>query len=92
MPVTRVAEPAAGAGTDAGDGAILRRVHSAIDGLDEDERRVFDALGVRRARTVRELAERSRLGTGAVMGALGALEATGLARPTPDGWVRRRSA
>ena len=75
-----------------GDGSILRRVHGAIDRLEEDERRVFDALGVRRARTVGELAERSRLGSGAVMGALGALEATGLARSTLDGWVRRRSA
>ncbi|GGI47275.1 DNA processing protein [Agromyces flavus] len=74
------------------DGAILRRVHGALDDLTEAERRVFDALGVRRSRTVSELAERSRLGTGAVLGGLGALEATGLARRVADGWVRRRSA
>ncbi|MFE5671931.1 DNA-processing protein DprA [Agromyces sp. NPDC056523] len=74
------------------DGAILRRVHGALDGLADEERRVYDALGVRRSRTVAELAERSRLATGAVMGSLGALEATGLARRVADGWVRRRSA
>jgi DNA processing protein len=94
VPAARLADPHADADADGGggDGAILRRVHGAVDGLEEDERRVYDALGVRRARTVGELAQRSRLGAGAVMGALGALEATGLARPTSDGWVRRRSA
>lgn len=73
------------------DGAILRRVHGALDVLTDDERRVYDALGVRRARTVLELAERARLGTGAVMGGLGALEAIGLAQRVGGGWVRRRS-
>lgn len=60
--------------------------------LTPDERRVLDALGPRRARTVLELAERSELGTSAVLGALGSLDATGLARRHDDGWVRRRSA
>ena len=92
VPAARLDDPDADADEGGGDGAILRRVHGAVDGLEEDERRVYDALGVRRARTVEELAERSRLGAGAVMGALGALEATGLAQPTSDGWVRRRSA
>lgn len=64
----------------------------ALDGLTSDERRVLDALGVRRARTVLELAQRAGLDTGAVLGALGALDATGLARRLDDGWVRRRSA
>lgn len=64
----------------------------AIELLTSDERRVLDALGVRRARTVTELATRSGLGTGAVLGALGALDATGLARRVDDGWVRLRSA
>lgn len=70
--------------------------HSRADdrGLDltDEERRVLDALGPRRARTVVELAERTGLGTSAVLGALGALDATGLARRVEDGWVRRRSA
>lgn len=70
--------------------------HSRADdrGLDltDEERRVLDALGPRRARTVVELAERTGLGTSAVIGALGALDATGLARRVEDGWVRRRSA
>ena len=60
--------------------------------LSDDERRVYDSLGVRRARTVVELAERAKLGTGAVMGGLGALEAIGLAQRVAEGWVRRRSA
>lgn len=60
--------------------------------LPDEERRVLDALGVRRERTVVELAERTGLGTSAVLGALGALDATGLARRVEDGWVRRRSA
>jgi DNA processing protein len=64
----------------------------ALDGLTTDERRVLDALGVRSARTVADVAKRSGLGTGAVLGALGALDATGLARRQDDGWVRRRSA
>ncbi|MEI5583078.1 MULTISPECIES: DNA-processing protein DprA [unclassified Agromyces] len=67
-------------------------VDRALDVLGPDERRVLDALGVRRARTVAELARRSGLGTGAVLGALGALDATGLARLVEEGWVRRRSA
>lgn len=70
--------------------------HARADdrGLDltEEERRVLEALGPRRARTVVELAERTGLGTSAVLGALGALDATGLARRVEDGWVRRRSA
>jgi DNA processing protein len=60
--------------------------------LTDEERRVLDALGPRRARTVVELAERTGLGTSAVLGVLGALDATGLARRVEDGWVRRRSA
>lgn len=92
VPVPRTEVQGVDAGDDADDGAILRRVHGALDRLEDDERRVFDALGVRRARSVVELAERSGLGTGVVMGALGALEATGLARRARDGWVRRRSA
>lgn len=64
----------------------------ALDGLTSDERRVLDALGVRRGRTVADLAQRAGLGTGAVLGALGALDATGLARQLDEGWVRRRSA
>lgn len=64
----------------------------ALDGLTSDERRVLDALGVRRARTVVELAQRAGLGTSAVLGALGALDATGLVGQVADGWVRRRSA
>ena len=94
VPVARLETPDTDADGGDGDqdGAILRRVHGAVDRLDEDERRVLDALGVRRAQTVEELAERSGLGTAAVLGALGALEATGLARPTGDGWVLRRSA
>lgn len=67
-------------------------VDRALDGLTSDERRVLDALGVRRPRTVFELAQRAGLGTDAVLGALGALDATGLARRLDDGWVRRRSA
>ena len=67
-------------------------VDRALDGLTSDERRVLDALGVRRPRTVLELAQRAGLGTDAVLGALGALDATGLARRLDDGWVRRRSA
>lgn len=70
------------------------RARSDDRGLDlnDEERRVLDALGPRRARTVVELAERTGLGTSAVLGALGALDATGLARRVEDGWVRRRSA
>jgi DNA processing protein len=63
----------------------------ALD-LAPEERRVLDALGLRRSRTVAELAERAGLDTSAVLGALGALDATGLARRVEDGWVRRRSA
>jgi DNA processing protein len=84
----------AGAG-DGSNGARERppRVDDrALDGLTSDERRVLDALGVRRARTVVELAQRAGLGTSAVLGALGALDATGLVRQVADGWVRRRSA
>ncbi|MBM7505038.1 DNA-processing protein DprA [Agromyces aurantiacus] len=62
--------------------------HEPVD----DERAVLRALGVRRARTVEELAERARVTPGAVMGALGALDAAGLARRAGQGWVRRRSA
>jgi DNA processing protein len=86
--------PAPSAATDetgAGDGPS-RVASRATDELTDDERRVLEALGVRRARTIAELAERAKLGVGAVMGALGALEATGLARAERDGWVRRRSA
>ncbi|MGR0219392.1 DNA-processing protein DprA [Agromyces sp. ZXT2-6] len=64
----------------------------AVEGLTSDERRVLDALGVRRVRTVVDLAQRAGLDTGAVLGALGALDATGLARRLDDGWVRRHSA
>lgn len=77
--------------TDHGD-ASGSPVDLALDGLTSDERRVLDALGVRRARTVLELAQRAGLDTGAVLGALGALDATGLGRRLDDGWVRRRSA
>lgn len=85
--------PSSGTATaDAPAGEAHSRVASrATDELTDDEQRVLDALGVRRARTIAELAERAKLGVGAVMGALGALEATGLARAERDGWVRRRS-
>lgn len=72
-------------------GTRARADDRGLDLIDE-ERRVLDALGPRRARTVVELAERTGLGTSAVLGALGALDATGLARRVEDGWVRRRSA
>ena len=88
--LVHMAGTAAGdASADDGRGLVASR---AMDELTDDERRVFDALGVRRARTIIELAERAKLGVGAVMGALGALEATGMARAERDGWVRLRSA
>jgi DNA processing protein len=72
-------------------GARARTEDRSLD-LTAEERRVLDVLGPRRARTVVELAERTGLGTSAVLGALGALDATGFARRVEDGWVRRRSA
>lgn len=79
------------AAPDAQGGTRARADDRSLD-LTSDERRVLDVLGPRRARTVVELAERTGLGISAVLGALGALDATGLARRVEDGWVRRRSA
>jgi DNA processing protein len=79
------------AAPDARGGTPARTDDRSLD-LTSDERRVLDVLGPRRARTVVELAERTGLGTSAVLGALGALDATGFARRVEDGWVRRRSA
>jgi DNA processing protein len=85
LPADAPAAPEARGGTRA------RTDDRSLD-LTSDERRVLDVLGPRRARTVVELAERTGLGTSAVLGALGALDATGFARRVEDGWVRRRSA
>lgn len=87
-----VAPVAAGEASNGGEARRPIADERALDGLTSDERRVLDALGVRRARTVTDLARRAGIGTGAVLGALGALDATGLARRVDDGWVRRRSA
>ncbi|MRX45108.1 DNA-processing protein DprA [Agromyces kandeliae] len=61
----------------------------ALDGLTSPERRVLDALAARRERTIGELVRSTGLAPGAVMGALGALDATGLAARSGEGWVRR---
>ncbi|WP_353814313.1 DNA-processing protein DprA [Agromyces sp. SYSU T00266] len=76
------------------DGDGTRRVGAparqhVLDGLTSEERRVLDALGVRRRRTIDELVRSTGMGSGAVMGALGALDATGLAARSDEGWVRR---
>ncbi|RXZ42420.1 DNA-processing protein DprA, partial [Agromyces binzhouensis] len=61
----------------------------ALEGLTSAERRVLDALAVRRVRTIAELVRSTGLAPGAVMGALGAMDATGLAARSGEGWVRR---
>jgi DNA processing protein len=76
-----------GAGADGVDAAARPR---ALEVLTSAERRVVDALGVRRARTIEELVRSTGMEAGAVMGALGALDATGLAGRSGEGWVRRR--
>ncbi|MGR0318016.1 DNA-processing protein DprA [Agromyces sp. ZXT2-3] len=61
-----------------------------LEVLTPEEHRVLDVLGIRRARTVRELVPATGMTAGDVLGALGALDATGLAARSGDGWVRRR--
>jgi DNA processing protein len=75
------------AGGDDGGAAAHPR---ASEALTSAERRVLDALGIRRARTIAELVRSTGMGAGAVLGALGALDATGLAARSGDGWVRPR--
>ncbi|GAA1057030.1 hypothetical protein GCM10017608_09540 [Agromyces luteolus] len=79
-----------GVGVDGGTppGAASRPDH-VLEGLTSAERRVLDALGVRRARTIDELVRSTGSTPGAVLGALGALDATGLAARSGEGWVRR---
>jgi len=81
-----------GIGADADDAAAAGAAptpNHLLDGLTSAERRVLDALGVRRARTIGELVRSTGASSGAVMGALGALDATGLAARSGEGWVRR---
>ncbi|WP_400999087.1 DNA-processing protein DprA [Agromyces sp. GXQ0307] len=60
-----------------------------LEMLSSAERRVLDALGTRRSRPIGDLVRDTGLTPGAVMGALGALDATGLAARSGEGWVRR---
>ncbi|GAA2025378.1 DNA-processing protein DprA [Agromyces tropicus] len=62
----------------------------ALEALTSHERRVLDALSVRRSRSVDELIRATGMASGPVLGALGALDATGLVARAADGWVRRR--
>ncbi|WP_438855779.1 DprA-like winged helix domain-containing protein [Agromyces sp. M3QZ16-3] len=79
------ADPLGGPG-DAPTGASPPR---ALEVLTSAERRVLDALGIRRRRGIGELVRETGLAPGAVMGALGALDATSLAARSGEGWVRR---
>ncbi|GAA1061176.1 DNA-processing protein DprA [Agromyces bracchium] len=88
-----VASVAAGASVggedDGSGGAAEAALPRALEVLTSAERRVLDALGTRRARAIGELVRDTGLTPGAVMGALGALDATGLAARSGEGWVRR---
>ncbi|BDZ56177.1 DNA-processing protein DprA [Agromyces marinus] len=83
-------------GGDAGDGDVRTSASAdptdrALAILTSDERRVLDALAMRRVRSIEELVRSTGMASGAVRGALGALDATGLATRAAGGWVRRRT-
>lgn len=64
-------------------------VARAPEGRSSDEVRVIDALAVRSARSVTDIARRSGLAPGTVRSVLGHLELGGEVAAEADGWVRR---
>lgn len=75
----------AATGVGTGDRTADRRPH---DGLDWVADRVLDALSLRSASEVAELARRAGLAAADVRGALGTLELAGLAERRSTGWRR----
>jgi DNA processing protein len=74
-----------------GVGVDLELDLTSTDGPRErtsDQIRVFDALSARAPRVPAEIARRSGLSTGAVLGALGTLDFEGSVRERATGWVR----
>jgi DNA processing protein len=74
-----------------GVGVDLELDLTSTDGPRErtsEQVRVFDALSVRAPRVPAEIARRSGLSTGAVLGALGTLDFEGSVRERATGWVR----
>jgi DNA processing protein len=66
--------------------------HSAVeDDLDWRQRRVLDAVPVRRVAPLSSIASLSGLGMTEAMAALGMLDALGLVARKGDGWVRART-
>lgn len=70
------------AGGDRGDDV------AAYEPTDPAVIRVLDALGVRRGRTVDEVARSSGMAVGEVLGVLAPLELAGVVRRADSGWVR----
>ena len=85
---TEIAELAGAAGSD------LARERSGppaeVDGLDDSERKVLDALPVVRAAAPESLARAAGLSVSSVLAALGPLELAGLAEREGALWRRRR--
>ncbi|WP_430645417.1 DNA-processing protein DprA [Agromyces sp. GXS1127] len=77
-------------GPDGGSDPAATAPTRTLEVLTIEEQRVLDALGIRRPRTVAELVRTTGLTAGDVLGGLGALDATGLAARSGEGWVRRR--
>ena len=85
------------AGRDAagrlGGGAPRTADPSMLPGFEysSETLRVVDALSIRSARGIADLARRSGMSAAGVMAALGELEADGAAARRSEGWVRRRA-
>ncbi|SLF97426.1 DNA protecting protein DprA [Mycobacteroides abscessus subsp. abscessus] len=67
------------------------RPGSVIDGLGDDEKRVYEALPGRGSTTVRELVRESGLTVGRVQGALAILELEQLVIDVAGDWKLRRT-
>lgn len=81
-PTPDAGQPDPGSGKDPAEGRDY-------DGLTIPDLLLLDALPVRTARTVDQLAIVAGLGIGSILGGLSRLASQGLAERTPNGWMRR---